>query len=114
MMIKLPARVKPAQRYIFGVLIAGLLAALTVFSASAVTPHGFDDFESGDLDGGSGWDDDSWIKSGSAEARTKENPIQGSWHVRIRKNGAMERAIDLTGESDVFLSFWLKAKGFGG
>lgn len=94
------------------VVIAGVFAALIAITASAVTLHADDDFESGDLSGGLGWNDSSWTKTGSAAARTKEGPVQGSWHVRIRKDGTITRSVDLTGESQVSLSFWLKAKGF--
>ncbi len=94
------------------VVIAGVFAALIAITVSAVTLHAADDFESGDLSGGLGWNDSSWTKTGSAEARTKEGPAQGSWHVRIRKDGTIIRSVDLTGESQVSLSFWLKAKGF--
>ena len=87
------------------VVIAGIFTALFAITASAVTLHAADDFESGDLSGGLGWDDSAWAKTGSAEARTKEGPVQGSWHVRIRKDGNISRAVDLTGESQVSLSF---------
>ncbi|MEE8046117.1 MAG: hypothetical protein V3T49_04680 [Dehalococcoidia bacterium] len=112
MTIKLPLRAKSALPFVSAVLIAGLFAALIAITASAVTSHATDDFESGDLDGGLGWDDTQWSANNSAEARTKEGPAQGSWHVRIRKDGSIERAVDLTGELAVSLSFWLKAKGF--
>jgi len=95
------------------IVIAGILAALITITVSAVTLHASDDFESGDLSGGLGWDDSAWAATGSAEVRTQEGPVQGSWHVRIRKNGTLTRSVDLTGESQVSLSFWLKAKGFG-
>jgi hypothetical protein len=109
MMLK---RARAGLPIILAVLFAGILAALAVFTVNAVTLHAADDFESGDTDGGSGWDDSQWSANNSAEARNKEGPAQGSWHVRIRKDGSLERAVDLTGESAVSLSFWLKAKGF--
>ena len=106
------AKARPVLPVFSAVLVAGLLAALVVFTASAVSQHAADDFESGDTDGGIGWADTQWSANNSAEARTKEGPAQGSWHVRIRKDGSLERTVDLTGESLVSLSFWLKAKGF--
>ena len=109
-----PTRVKSALPIFSAIVIAGILAALIAITANAVTLHASDDFESGDTTGGIGWDDSQWTANGSAEARTQEDPVQGSWHVRIRKDASLERAVDLTGESQVFLSFWLKAKGFGG
>ena len=97
---------------ISAVAIAGLFAALFAIVAQAVTLHAADDFESGDLSGGLGWDESPWATTGSAAARTQEGPIQGSWHVRIRKDGTISRSVDLTDESQVSLSFWLKSKGF--
>ena len=94
------------------VAIAGIFAALFAITVSAVTLHAADDFESGDLSGGLGWNDSSWTTTGSAEARSKEGPVQGSWHVRIRKDGTITRSLGLSGESQVSLSFWAKAKGF--
>jgi hypothetical protein len=108
----LPTRVRAGLPVIAAILVAGIFAALVALTANAVTIHAEDDFESGDTDGGLGWDDSQWSVNNSAEARTQDGPIQGSWHVRIRKDGSMERDVDLTGESQVFLSFWLKAKGF--
>ncbi|MCZ6538981.1 MAG: hypothetical protein O6922_04045 [Chloroflexi bacterium] len=105
-------RAKTGLSIFSAVAIAGILAALLAIAAGAVTLHGADDFESGDLSGGLGWDDGSWTTTGSAEARTQEGPVQGSWHARIRKDGTMTRSLDITGESQVSLSFWLKSKGF--
>ena len=105
-------RVKNGLPIIAAVVIAGMFAALMAIGVNAVTTQASDDFESGDLNAGSGWDDSQWSANNSAEVRSKEGPVQGSWHVRIRKDGSIERTVDLTGESQVFLSFWLKAKGF--
>lgn len=110
----LPARAKSGLPVISAVLIAGLLAALVALTAGAVSLHAADDFESGNLDGGTGWDEGSWTKSGSAEVRDKEGPVQGSQHVRIRNTGSITRSVDVTGESLVSLSFWLKAKDLNG
>ncbi len=108
----LPTRVRAGLPIIAAVLVAGVFAALVALTANAVTLHASDDFESGDLEGGLGWDDSEWDTDGSVKVRTQESPIQGSWHVRLRKDSSMDRDVDLTGESQVFLSFWLKAKGF--
>ncbi len=109
----LPTRARAGVPIILAVLIAGIFAALIVLTVRAVTSHATDDFESGDLAGGGGWDDGSWATSGSVEARTKDGPIQGAWHVRIRNDGSMSRSLDVTGEiNPVSLSFWLKADGF--
>ncbi|MCH7970274.1 MAG: hypothetical protein IH960_04425 [Chloroflexi bacterium] len=112
MMRTLHPRARTGLSIFSAVAIAGIFAALFAITADAVTLHAADDFESGDLSGGLGWDDGSWAKTGSAGARTQEGPVQGSWHVRIRKDGTITRTVDLTGESQVFLSFWLKVKGF--
>ena len=108
----LPARAKTGLPVLSAVVVAGLFAALAAISASAVTLHAADDFESGNLSGGLGWDDSSWASTGSAAVRHKEGPVQGSQHVRLRAAASITRALDVTGESQVSLSFWLKAKGF--
>lgn len=105
-------RVKNGLSVFSALVIAGIFAALLAITADAVTLHAADDFESGDLSGGLGWADSAWTTTGSARVRHKEGPVQGSQHVRIRKDGTITRSVDLTGESQVFLSFWLKAKGF--
>lgn len=94
------------------IAVAGLFAALIAFTASAVALHASDDFESGTLDSGLGWDETQWTANNGASARTQDGPVQGSWHVRLRKDASIQRDIDLAGESQVFLSLWLKAKGF--
>ena len=112
MMRTLHPRARTGLSIFSAVAIAGIFAALFAITADAVTLHAADDFESGDFSGGLGWDDSSWTTTGSAQVRHQEGPIQGGQHVRIRKDGTITRTVDLTGESQVFLSFWLKAKGF--
>jgi len=96
---------------VVAVVLAGLFALVLSATVSAVTLHASEDFESDSLSGGLGWNDGSWSTSGSVSVRDQEGPIQGSHHVRIRKSSSMSRSVDLTGESSVSISFWLKAKG---
>jgi hypothetical protein len=114
MMGLLQTRVRSGLPIVAAIAVAGLFAALIAFTASAVTLHASDDFESGGLDSGLGWDETQWSANNGAQARTQENPVQGSWHVRLRKDASIQRDVDLAGESQVFLSLWLKAKGFEG
>jgi len=107
-------RVRSGMPILAAAVVAGVLAALIAFTAHAVTLHAEDDFESGDLDSGLGWDEASWTANNGASARTQDGPVQGSYHVRLRNDASIERDVDLTGESQVFLSIWLKAKGFEG
>ncbi len=54
-----------------------------------------DDFESGDLDGGSGWVS-SWQTSGTVDIKSNGSPHAGSWHMRLRKgDGTAYRDLDL-------------------
>ena len=99
---------------VVAVVLAGIFALVLSVTVSAVTLHASEDFESGDLNGGLGWNDGSWTTSGSVTVRDKDGPIQGSHHVRLRNSSLISRSVDLTGESSVSVSFWLKAKGFEG
>ena len=72
----------------------------------------WDDFESGDFTGGSGWPDD-WYASGDALVVNTQGPYEGSFHLRLRRaNGYVDRALDLSGRTNVRLQFWAKADSF--
>ena len=72
----------------------------------------FDDFESGGFAGGGGWLA-SWSTSGDASIRTSGSPQQGSYHMRLRRaTGHADRSVDLSGETQVNLQFWAKARSF--
>jgi predicted ribosomally synthesized peptide with SipW-like signal peptide len=71
-----------------------------------------DDFESGDGSGGSGWLE-AWYLQGNAEVTTDGTSHGGSYHLRLTSsNGYADRALDLSGYSNVHLQFWAKADSF--
>jgi prepilin-type N-terminal cleavage/methylation domain-containing protein len=73
-----------------------------------------DDFESGDWEGGSGWLDE-WYHSGDARIRSDGDSYEGSYHLRLRRgNGYVDRAVDLSGQTNVRLQFWAKVDSFEG
>jgi hypothetical protein len=72
----------------------------------------FDDFESGDWTGGTGWTND-WQYSGDAIVSTDGTPYSGSYHVRLRRStGYISRAVDLADYESPVLRFWWKASSF--
>jgi hypothetical protein len=85
-----------------------------IWLASAPTIAASDDFESGDVTGGTNWLD-NWDLSGDAAITTSGTPYQGSYHLRLRDSaGVAKRSVDL---SDVFLAtiqLWAKVSNFEG
>ena len=74
----------------------------------------FDDFESGGFSGGTGWLG-PWTNSGDARIRSREGPYSGNYHARLRRGtGYIETSVDLSGNSNVQLSFWAKVYSFEG
>jgi hypothetical protein len=72
----------------------------------------WDDFESGDWAGGTGWTN-NWQNSGDAGVITDGTPHSGSYHVRLRKStGYISRAVDLSDCEAPMLRFWWKASSF--
>jgi PKD repeat protein len=73
----------------------------------------FDGFESNSFSGGQGWLA-PWATSGDITIRwTKDSPHTGDGHVRMRRGtGYMERAVDLSGATDVHLTFWARVQSF--
>ena len=72
----------------------------------------FDNFESGGFSGGTGWQA-GWTTSGDANTAvtTNDSPIEGLRHVRLRSSiGYAARPVDLSGEGQVILQFWAKAR----
>jgi len=79
---------------------------------SVPTDIASDDFESGGWNGGSGWLG-AWGYSGDAEVTTQGTPYEGNYHLRLRSStGYVNRAVDLSGQTDVRLQFWAKAYSF--
>ncbi len=70
-----------------------------------------DDFESGGISGGTGWNGD-WTLVGLADIVTQQFPYQGSYHLRLRSNtGDARRSLDLSGKTAVRAQFWAKISG---
>jgi len=71
-----------------------------------------DDFETGGWSGGSGWLYD-WYYVGTSEITDKDSPYQGSYHLSMKSSGSyVNRAADLSGQSDLHLQFWAKVNRF--
>ena len=72
----------------------------------------WDDFETGDLTGGSGWMGD-WAVTGDVTIQMDEAPHEGSFHMRLRDSTAyVDRSVDLSGQTGVRIQFWAKAADF--
>ena len=76
----------------------------------------WDNFESGNFSGGSGWLDD-WVAAGDAILDTGSSPLEGIFHIRLKGSTTtatttVERSLDLTGRSNVRIQFSAKAIGF--
>ena len=74
----------------------------------------WDDFESGDLTGGSGWLGD-WSIAGSADVTSEDGPFEGTNHLRLQTSVATttaDRSLDLSGQSNVRVQFQAKADAF--
>ena len=83
-------------------LIAGAIAA--------------DDFESGDLSGGTGWLDTAWITAGTVTVTSSTSPQQGTFHMRVDRQGQgqADRTVDMSGQTSPRLLFWGKVEGITG
>ncbi len=80
----------------------------------APPPHrlAWDDFESDDFSGGSGWLED-WFTQGQTAVVSGNGPFEGAFHMRLRRNSArVERSLDLSGELNVRIQFNAKADAF--
>lgn len=75
----------------------------------------WDDIESGGWTGGTGWLWE-WYTNGNSSVVSTNNPYEGSYHVQLLggtwNDGYVDRAIDLSGQSNVRLQFWAKAYNF--
>ena len=73
----------------------------------------WDDFEMDSRSGGAGWLSE-WD---GGSVTHYDAPHQGIYHLRFATYGgksSIKRSVDLSGESDLSLQFWLKADGLGG
>lgn len=72
----------------------------------------WDDFESGNLTGGSGWLDDwhvrGWGGFNEPEITPLGQPYEGSYHLELNGHNSAERSVDLFGQSSLRLQFWAK------
>ena len=72
----------------------------------------WDDFESGDFSGGSGWLG-TWLTLSEVSIESAESPFEGTFHMRLRRSPARaERSLDLSGQIDVRLQFRAKSVAF--
>ncbi len=72
-----------------------------------------DDFETGDLIGGTGWLD-NWTTVGTVNATSASSPYGGTFHMLVDKGGEAKRSADLSGQSSMRLKFWAKVTGLSG
>ncbi|MEE8372675.1 MAG: hypothetical protein V3R87_02940 [Dehalococcoidia bacterium] len=94
--------------YSLGQSVNGVSPAITVTRADAIS----DDFESGNLTGGSGWLTD-WELQGDSSIINTESPYEGSYHLQLTgSTGNATRSADLSGQSGMRLQFWAKADSF--
>ncbi|MFC1925597.1 type II secretion system protein J [Chloroflexota bacterium] len=85
-------------------------------SASDPTPPpitlAWDDFESGGWTGGTNWVDD-WYYLQDTDIVTSGSPYEGTYHLElVGSDGYADRAIDLSGQSNIRLQFWAKVDSF--
>ena len=73
-----------------------------------------DNFESGDLGGGTGWLDATWITSGTVLATSANSPQQGTFHMQVDRNSEADRTTDMTGQTSPRLQFWGRVDGLTG
>lgn len=80
--------------------------------APAPFRRAWDDFETGDLTGGSGWLEE-WSDSGDVSVLSAGTPYEGSFHLRLRRGtGYVERTLDLSGNKNIRLQFQAKVDSF--
>jgi len=82
--------------------------AIPALSFAQVTVIAEDDFESGGWSGGTGWSGD-WIHSSRAYVHSDMSPYEGTYHLKLRKNGNASRTVDMTGKTNARASFYWKA-----
>jgi hypothetical protein len=71
-----------------------------------------DNFESGDWSGGTGWLSD-WAHEGSAQTTRDEVSREGLYHLEMSQfDSYVNRSADLSGQSDLRLQFWARARSF--
>ncbi len=86
---------------------------LTVTSPGGPGVLASDGWESNTYSGGTGWTG-AWTHTGDTSLRwNTDSPHTGSGHVRLRRStGYLERTVNLTGATDVHLTFWARVSSF--
>jgi len=101
---------EPGIPYWLTETVNGLTASVTVTRDKSNIAS--DDFESGGWSGGSGWLGD-W--QGAASVTPDGKPHGGNYHLMLQEaTGYVKRATNLSGQTNVQLQFWAKAKSFKG
>lgn len=86
--------------------VNGLTANVTVSNAWEVIA--WDDFNSAGWTGGGGWLG-NWSYAGEALVTADGSPFEGGYHLRLRSStGVVSRAVDLSKQVKVHLTFWAK------
>ena len=78
-----------------------------------VPPVATDNFESGDLIGGTGWLD-TWTVTGAVSVTSANTPQEGTNHMLVDKGADAKRFLDVFGQSALRLKFWAKVTGLSG
>ena len=73
-----------------------------------------DDFESGDLGGGTGWLDATWITAGTVAVTSANTPQQGTFHMQVDRAAQADRTTDMTGQTSPRLQFWGRVRWSNG
>ena len=76
----------------------------------------WDDFEMGNRAGGEGWLDE-WYGSYTNPVTHDNQPYEGTYHLQLHTYGGQcyfKRPVDLSGESNLSLQFWMKIENIGG
>jgi hypothetical protein len=71
----------------------------------------YEDFESGNWTGGTGWTD-NWTHSASYASVTSDDPYEGTHHLALTQTGTVRRSVDLSSYDMARLRFWAKVVAF--
>lgn len=89
-------------------------SSLSIVSAANITANfntltliASEGFESGDWEGGTGWNG-KWKNASNALNTTSGTPYAGTHHLQLKKTGSIQRPINLFGYSTATLSFYWK------
>ncbi|MCH8061855.1 MAG: hypothetical protein IH861_05070 [Chloroflexi bacterium] len=103
------------SRAVGAAIAAGVVVLLlSLFPADAMeaSDPADDDFETGGLDGGTGWLD-GWQTSGSVDIVNYGGSLTDSRHLRLRAgDGTAYRDVELTGSERLELTVWVRADSF--